>query len=261
MPRLHLITLAAVLVALSACSLARKPEEDPSVGVREIVLSGSPSEAEVPEIARPGSTTGVFVIAVTDQKGKSVSSISVEAQGPVRLEARTDAKGLARFEGPVGNYQFEIRTGCSNGILVEYGETGRGTIVAGATGRGELRTEWRHRIAPGGGSYPSLFPYWPVGEIVDLTYDIIDRCLDDKAAGGSFPTFRFHPSPNITLEGIPVMKANDNGMALVRVKCTAEGDIVIIVRDSRNPKDEVDIAAFMAGPGPPGTKIVCRNSR
>lgn len=184
------------------------------------------------------------MITVRDQNGRNPEGIPVQFAGPASGTRESDRNGRVRIEGPPGNYLFEVVPGCTPSVFVLETSRARGNILEGRTGGGVLTVRWQHRIGPGNGAYPSKEPFWVVDDPVTLAYDVIDRCGDGKAPGGAYPTFAFRTTANLEVVGTPVLRANDSGQGHVLVRCRAPGDIRLVLFDSANPPDRVDLIDY-----------------
>jgi hypothetical protein len=150
-----------------------------------------------------------------------------------------------RFEALPGNYQFEIVAGCTDRLIVEAGGRGHGTIFGGTAASGKLPVKWKHRTVPAIGAYPSKYPDWYIGESIDVYYDVLDRCRNDKAPGGSYPAWAFRTSDNLEIIGTPRLVADEKAQGLVNVRCTRAGEASLVAFDSKNSPDEFDLIRYM----------------
>jgi hypothetical protein len=187
------------------------------------------------------SSAAVFVIRLRDQNGNRPSGIPVRFDGPVHLVVTSDATGAARLSGPQGQYAMRIDTGCHPSVSISEGARGTIHTVAGQTKDAEVHVTWRHRFAPSGSATSDAGGDWMVGTPVHIRYDVIDRCRDDMAPRASYPTFAFHTGTTVAVVGTPVMKADATGRGTVTVRCKAPGDAQVVLGDSRNPPDKVDL--------------------
>lgn len=157
----------------------------------------------------------------------------------------SDASGRVRFRGPEGQYTFQVPAGCTDRLIVLQGGGGNGYLVAGQEGRGEIEIKWQHRIAPGKYTASSVIGDWPVGRDIDLRYNVDDRCENDRGISKDFSTFRVEPSPTIEVVGTPSFASDSGGFAYMRVRCKASGAAAVVLFDSKNPPDRMDLLDYI----------------
>jgi hypothetical protein len=219
-------------------------------------LSPPPPEVggEVP--GNPDSP-GTMLVTLVDQNDLNPENIPVRVSGPVNQTINSDSKGRVKITGPAGDYALQIAAGCTARLQITGGASGRARIVGGVEGQGQLGVAWNHRHGPDGSSYSSSAGYWPVGQTIEVSFDMIDRCDKRKAPGAGYPTFNFQPSGNLQIIGTPTKKADENAQGHLSVRCTSPGDVSLFVVDSRNPPDRRDLIEHMGDFGP---RPQCRNS-
>ena len=207
-----------------------------------------------PEAEEPAEGETAIEVTVVDQNGKNPQSIPVAIEGPEVINALTDSRGRVRQTAAAGNYSVYIPAGCTDILIVEFGEQRSLGVAPQQTAKTKLETTWKHRFAPGGGAYSSEVPYWIVGHEITVTYDVVDRCKQVKAPGVSFPTYRFESSPNVEIIGEPVMTSDANAQATVKVRCNAAGNAQLFVFDSKNLPDRMDLTRQISG-----SEVECRS--
>lgn len=238
-----LFVLLSSLLLLTSCSN--------SGAERPIDLNQIPGEtpaSPLPRIDDPTASQradGKLIVTLRDQNELSPAGIPVRFTGPKTVEVVTNRNGEAIFEGSAGQYVAEVLAGCTQDVIVRYGGRGTAGVIAGQTTRGRLGVDWLHRIGPGNGAYPSKIPYWPLGETIKLDYDVVDRCDEVKAPESPFPSFIFVPSSNLEVVERPVLRSNANALATVLLRCVSGGVVSVILRDSTNVTDQVDLASYI----------------
>ncbi len=183
-----------------------------------------------------------FLFTLVDQNGLHPAGIPVEVTGPVEERFTSDASGRVRVTGPPGRYQVRVATGCTEAVQVLQGAAGQFGIAAGSTGRAELAVTWRHRYSPAPPAVYSKGPYWPPGEEIRVRYEVVDRCRDGvRAPGRVLSTFRVAAGdPLEILEGAEPF-SDGEGFARVTVRCREAGEPTLVVADTENPTDELDL--------------------
>ncbi len=190
----------------------------------------------------PDTTDGRFELVIVDQNGRNPSGIPVEIEGGTSTRLVSDESGKVVITGAAGHYTFKVPVLCTDDIEVRAGGTGRFGIAAGQTGTGDVQAHWRARYGPWPPALSSKGPRWPVGEVIEVRYDVIDRCPDGfRVTDRAYPTFVFETSPNLQVVGEPTLRSDENGYGYVRVRCSAGGDTRLVVVDQRNPEDQVDL--------------------
>jgi hypothetical protein len=159
----------------------------------------------------------------------------------VRGIYRSDGNGKFSFTADPGEYSAQVIAGCTGPLIVEYGGGGGGYLVAGQTVSARIHVTWKHLVAPADAAFPSKGPDWPVGETIVITFDLYDRCNDDRARNAAFPTWSFRTSPNLEVVGKPSLRSNANGQSDVSIRCKSPGDVTLVAFDTKNPTDEVDM--------------------
>lgn len=238
--------LAVGLVILSSCgrfersrpgSRSQSPDKKTTYG----------SGLKVPGLANGPSPTGpvgTLVIDIVDQNQRNPEGISVAFLGPTQATLRSDSKGIIRFNGAPGAYELAVQVGCSDGIEVLAGGTATAAVVEGREQTGRLMAVWRQRIAPGPPIFSSSTPYWPVGNTIQIRYDVVDRCLEEaRAPEAVYPTFVFRTGAILKVEGTPKLQADAKGFGHLQVVCTDEGTPELNAEDTRNPRDRLDMIA------------------
>lgn len=263
MPRLHRLfpttgfPLLVLAIALTACRPTSKSaapsSEDFKYGQDLIVEKADPSPIAGERAA--DKSKGVLTLTLQDQNDRGAEGIPVRVIGGLGTILWSDKDGRVRIEAAPGNYQFEIIAGCTDRLIVEAGGRGHGGVVAGTEVSGKLPVTWKHRIVPAIGAYPSQYPDWYIGQTIDVYYDVLDRCRDDKAPGGSFPSWAFRTSSNIEIVGNPRLTADDKAQSVVSVRCTATGEASLVAFDKKNPPDEFDLIRYMMDMA--GSKMRC----
>lgn len=183
-----------------------------------------------------------FVFTLLDQNGLHPAGIPMEVSGPVEGRFTSDASGRVRVTGPPGRYQVRVVPGCTEAVEVLEGAAGQFGIAVGSTGRAELAVSWRHRFAPAPPAVYSKGPYWPPGEEVGVRYEVVDRCRNGvRAPGRVLSTFRAAAGdPLEVLEGSEP-RSDGEGFARVTVRCREDGEPTLVVADTENPGDELDL--------------------
>lgn len=188
------------------------------------------------------ATEGRFELVIVDQNGRNPSGIPVEIGEAMTATLVSDQGGMVVVTGAAGHYTFKVPVRCTEDVEVRAGGTGRFGIAAGQTGSGQVQAHWRARYGPWPPALSSKGPYWPVGETIEVRYDVIDRCPNGfRATDQAYPTFVFETSPNLQVVGQPKLRSDENGYGYVQVRCTASGDTRLVVVDSRNPEDSLDL--------------------
>jgi class 3 adenylate cyclase len=262
------VILVSVLLATSLTSIFRKsapqaPDE------REFKYGEGPLIQSITEPAAEskgsenasqgfgetvGSQLATLVLTLRDQNDNHPEGIPVRVSGLVETSSAvrssgtlimSDKEGRVRLEVPPGQYLIEVVAGCTDRLIVEGGGRGRSSIEPGSTVAGELLVKWRSRIVPAIGAYPSQYPDWYIGQIIEIDYDVRDRCRDSKAPGGSYPAWAFRTNDNLEIVGTPRLVADEKAQGLVNVRCTHAGEASLVAFDSKNLKDEFDFTRYM----------------
>ena len=211
--------------------------------------AGAPVASGTDVTEGAGSPAARLVITLVDQNKLHPSDIPANLTGVIKGVYKSDKDGKLSFKAKAGQYTLQVIAGCSGPVIVDYGGGGSGHLVAGQTASGTIQVSWRHTIAPGEAAFPSQGPVWPVGETIDITYDVIDRCANDKASNATFPTWQFKTSSNLELVGTPLLQSDGRSQSLVKVRCRAPGTPTLIALDSKNPTDEIDVIKVIVGEG------------
>jgi len=166
--------------------------------------------------------------------------------------------GVASEALPPAFYDLEIAVGCTDGLEILGGATGKVAIPPGEVVTGELSVQWRHRFGPGlptrwvatdGGRDSVEPPLWRSGVVYDVSFAVVDRCDGDRRAPGvSFDTFRFTPSGNAGVSGAGEFRADAEGWGHVQAFCTDPGVIELSMTDATNPDEPTfDLLVFTEG--------------
>lgn len=194
--------------------------------------------------------TGSFFLTVVDANDRNPEGIPLHIRGPRDADVESGPEGGVEFRGPPGTYGVEVAIGCTDELQILSATSGRFGIVPGTTGRAEIGVRWRHRFAPSPPVYSSIGPYWPIGEEVEVRYGVVDRCRSDgPAPDRPFPTWTFETNEHLDLTREPVLRSDHEGRAYVHVACDAPGRAELVVRDTENPPDRLDLVAAHHGFG------------
>jgi hypothetical protein len=250
---------AAIL--MTGCSLPKFVRSGTKAPSPKPTVSGSPftyggAFDELPEAtAGPTSeaqkgggaaaSTGTLTLTLVDHNKLNPSGIPVKMSGVVQGVYRSDSQGKLSFHADPGQFSAQVLAGCTGPVIVEYGGGGGGYLVAGQKVNATINVAWRHLVAPADAAYPSKGPNWPVGETIAITYDLYDRCNNDKARNAEFPTWSFRTSPNLEVIGKPSLSSNSNAQSDLSVRCKSGGDVALVAVDTKNPTDEVDMIRAM----------------
>jgi hypothetical protein len=249
---------AAIL--LSGCSLpkfvrsgTKAPSPKPTVSGSPFTygsgLDALPEATEGADPAEkgggPAPSTGTLVLTLVDHNKLNPSGIPVKMSGVIQGLYRSDSQGKLSFQASPGQFSAQVMAGCTGPLIVEYGGGGGGYLVAGQKVNATINVAWKHLVAPADAAYPSKGPNWPIGETIGITFDLYDRCNDDKARNAEFPTWSFRPSPNVEVVGKPSLRSNSNGQSELSVRCKSGGDVALVAFDTKNPTDEVDMVRAM----------------
>jgi hypothetical protein len=196
-----------------------------------------------------GASTGTLTLTMVDQNKLNPSGIPVNLSGAVVGVHKSDDRGKLSFKAKPGQYSAQALVGCSGPLIVDYGGGGSGYLVAGQAVSGTIPVAWRHAIAPADAASPSAGPNWPIGETIDIVFDVYDRCRNDFARSATFSTWAFRTSSNLEVIGSPSMRSDERAKSLVRVRCNSSGEPTLIAYDTKNRLDEVDMikALLMEG--------------
>lgn len=245
--------LVALLVMTScASSIARRgaptatPEGTAAVG--DGLLTRIPSPSPSQPVPHPRAKP-LFVLTLRDQNGNGVQGIPIRFVGPVERTVLSDATGVVKIYDRPGDYQMTVSKGCYSTLLITGGVFGTVHMYEGQTKAATLKVIWRHRFAPSAPASVDASGDWVVGKRITLRFGVQDRCKEAFAPRAAYPTFVFQPGRNMALVGAPRLVADATGYGSVVVKCTAPGDPQLVVRDSRNAPDRVDLAAAAIGYG------------
>lgn len=195
--------------------------------------------------APAGEEVGRLEITLGDHNKLNPRGIPIDMSGVIAGRFHSDEKGKFVFSGRPGRFGAQIPTGCVGPFLIHFGPSTGGVLLKGQTLRGAMTVEWKHKIAPAFGAYPSKSPYWPVGETVTIHYDVIDRCANDKARNTIFEPWGFRTSDNIEIAAPPVFQTNSDAQAVLKVRCKAPGKVALVAFDAVNPSDEFNFQKAM----------------
>lgn len=185
---------------------------------------------------------GTLEVSLVDQNKTGPSDIPVRIEGQTIQNTSSGKEGLVRTHLPPGAYTLAVTKGCTAELNVLWGQGGRFSVLEGQTTRGNLGVNWEHRIHPYPPSDSSRTPHWPIGEVVELTFYVVDKCNgNDRSGGAEYPTFRFEPSPNLSLAREPVLKSDPNGIGHIFLICKSEGVVHVFAVDKDNLADRMDL--------------------
>jgi hypothetical protein len=194
----------------------------------------------------PAENDGTLRIVTKDRQGRPAPQIPVVMKGPLTKNLTTDSKGVVTLKAPPGIYEFAVPIGCQGPLRIAYGATASRQLLAGTPLEVALETEWLHRIAPAGSADSSHTPDWPVGKVVQVFFDVHDRCEEVLAPPGStFPTWRFRASANLEIVALPQLTANEHSKSQMEVRCLSGGVPELIAYDSTNPSDTLDLVQVL----------------
>ncbi|MCA1839713.1 MAG: hypothetical protein ABR507_04185 [Actinomycetota bacterium] len=211
------------------------------VGNVTITTSGSDPKASIDSGVRGGD----LVLTLVDQNKNHPEGIPVQIRGPINKTLLSNKDGLVELHGPSGSYGFQVMAGCSDNVIVSFGQSGKSYVVDGRTGTGMLGVSWHRRIGPGDSTFASEVPHWLVGDIVDVSWDVIDRCTSSKSPSVSVDHYAYLPSSNVEVIGVPTMSVDDNAQAHLKVRCKTAGPMNLYVYDRTNPGDKTDLVTSM----------------
>lgn len=245
--RARAAALAMTALALAGCSVSRRDArsvaatpEPADVAVGEGLESTLPTAA--PGVSAPAGSSAI-VITLRDQNGAHPEGIPVKVTGPVQSTLVSDAKGQVRVEGPAGEYTIKVQEGCADTTYIEYAGGVTATVAQGQVRTGELAVQWQRRFAPRVPVSSDIGPAWPVGRTIEVRFDVVDRCYDDRARRTAFPGWRYVPGPNVRIVE-PVREVSDDaGRGTIKISCLRAGEAKLVVDDPRNPKDSLDLVA------------------
>lgn len=245
--RLLTLPFLGLIVFMAACS-SGNPQVSKSPQSFATSPAASPTKgAATPSLQPPnppGPQTGTIVITLKDANAGLPEGVPVQVDGPITKQLVSNGKGQVMLEGPPGNYRFKVVVGCTQTLKVLSGGAGSGGIVAGTTANGQLNVDWQHRITPSPPVFASEGASWKIGQTVSLKYGVIDRCNEeDRAPGAVYPTFVFKTGPTTKLVGRPALKSDGDGFGFVSVTCASEGPPQVVVVDSKNRRDTLDLGA------------------
>jgi hypothetical protein len=224
----------------------------------QIAFPASAAPSGVDEKSAASNAPGTFVITLRDQNDRGPEGIPIEVSGPISQRLISDKNGQVRITGPNGGYLLRVLTGCTESLQVQSGGSGSAYIVAGSEGTGTLSLRWNHRFGPGEAAYPSQVGDWYVGQDIELAFDLVDRCNDDKSPRSGYPTFVFKPSGNLQVVKDAPKTSDDQAHGHVTVRCTAAGDVRLLMIDSTNPSDKTDLITYIVIDDP-RAKTKCAN--
>lgn len=196
------------------------------------------------------ASVGIFILTVVDTNDGNPEGIPLRIRGPRDADVESGPDGRVEFRGPPGTHEVEVVLGCTDELDILSATSGRFGIVAGSTGRAELGVRWRRRFAPSPPVYSSQAPYWPIGDEVEVRYGLVDRCRSDAPAPDRpFPTWAFETNEHLALAREPVMRSDHEGHAYVHVACDTSGRAELVIHDTENPPDRLDLVASDYGLG------------
>lgn len=223
----------------------------PPVAVGQGLRGGTRADPDAADETAANGPLGRFVLTLVDENGHNPSGIPLRIRGPRNADLESGLDGRLEFRAPPGTYEVEIPLGCTEDLEILAATGGRFGIVAGDTGRAEIGVRWRHRFGPSPPVFSSRGPHWPVGEEIEVRFGIVDRCRRDTppAPGRPFPTYAFETNDRVELTRDPHMRSDGDGHAFVHVACTAVGTARLVVYDTENPLDRLDLIAADYGLG------------
>jgi hypothetical protein len=208
-------------------------EDDP-------VATSAPGAAASKDVAK-------LVLTITDDNDLHPAGIPVVIAGPKDATVVSGRDGIVRFSGPPGFYTVKVKEGCQDSVVVQDGGSGKLGLVEGQTLKGELEVIWLHRYGPSGPVTTDAGSRWTVGKNVVVTYDVHDRCSDDRAPKARYPTYVFDTSKNLRVIGTPALVADADGQGKLTLRCASNGDVKLVARDTANPSETLDLIALAIG--------------
>lgn len=246
---LALLAVSCGKFGRTAGSGTPQPVASTKVGQGIVFVTASPE----PGAGKKGSSASgapalpVFVLHIVDQNGNKPFGIPVRFDGPVHRNLQSDASGTVKFSAPEGTYSMRIGKGCYPALLIDQGVIGTIHLYVNAPRSADVRVGWQHRFGPSGVTSSDAPGDWIAGSPVHIRYDVIDRCRNDIAPNASFPTFRFSPSANVSLVGVPAFSSDQTGRGTVTAKCSKPGDMQLVMADTANPADHADLLGEASG--------------
>lgn len=239
-----------VALALVACN--PRATYGPGVALESPTAEGntaprvrSPDEQRTPPRERPRTpSTGVLVIAVTDDAGRSRSDVPVVIEGEgLRRSVYTDA-GRARVRLPAGRYHVEVPAGCSRHVIVRRGASGTAGVAAGQAGLATLTVQVERRTTAVGPATWSLEPPWPDRETISFTYQLWDRCRERAARDVPFDGLSYRTSKGLEIVGTHGMRSDADGIARIDIRCVKPGGAALFLEDTEDPSDVIDLLSL-----------------
>lgn len=210
-------------------------------GVRHLPVPVEEVVATPQDVGAPKGM-GILEVRLVDQNKTGPSDIPIRIEGDTIQNTTSGKDGLIRLSLSPGEYTFAVVKGCTPKLNVLWGQGARFSVLENHITRGKLGVNWEHRMHPFPPSDSSVTPHWPIGEIVELTFYVVDKCDNNNRLGGvSYPTFRFEPSPNLEVAREPRLQSDSNGIGHIFLMCRSPGVVHVFVVDSKNPADRFDL--------------------
>lgn len=229
------------MVGNAPLSPASEPPYSYGEGLEDPTRS-EPESSDHPIQGAPPDGKGTLELRLVDQNKRGPTGIPVRVQGPVTENTTSGKDGLVRLHLPIGEYTVSQTEGCLSDLNIQWGQSGRFSIVEGKTTKGTLGVRWEHRIRPFHPSDFSQTPYWTIGDEIEMSFYVADRCRNNnRAPEASYVTFIFELSPNLALARDPVLQADANGVGHVFLRCTSPGAASVSSVDQDNVADRLDL--------------------
>lgn len=162
----------------------------------------------------------------------------------------TDSKGQIRVNLDPGDYSIRVMTGCNDALQILNGTAGRAGVALGLTTTAKLSVSWHHRRAPAPPVFSSVTPYWPIGEEVDVRFDVVDRCADlQRVPRASFSTHVLEVNENLRFTRPVNRVADDSGYGYAHVACIREGQTHLLSKAPDDPSDTIDLLDYDSSSG------------
>jgi len=189
-----------------------------------------------------------IVTTVTDDKGRALAGAIVRLKGAKAARATSDGRGRVRFVVAPGRYVVDVAP-CGSTVITDSYDAFDAKVGPGQSLDASLSgISWHLRYRPEGSVAVLPKPPWARNSNATLRVHIADGCdVSHVAAGVSIGYYRWNASSNFAIVATS-SRADSSGYAPITVRCRSAGDGSIIIRNSLDASDFIDLLSAAAAP-------------